>query len=511
MAKRDIDVNIGGSSRDLERAINRAQGTLGKFESDARQAHRAVSQLERELANGQKAIAKADHDIARAERDAEEAHRKRMDSMTQVGTGLVAAGGAVALGIGLIVKRSMEFDKAMSSVGAAANASGGRLEALRKAAIKAGADTQYSATEAAGAEEELAKAGVSTRDILSGGLKGALNLAAAGQIDVADAAETAASAMTQFGLSGKDVPHIADLLSAAANKAQGGVSDMAYALKQSGLVAAQTGLSINETTGALAAFASNGLIGQDAGTSFKQMLISLANPTSKASGLMEDLGISAYDASGNFVGISKFAGILHDKLAKLTPQQRQSALATIFGSDAIRAASILYQQGSKGISSWITKVNDQGNAARTAAAKTDNLAGDIERLKGSLETAAIGAGSGLNGVLRGLVKGADAVVDAFNGLPGPVQTGVVAVGGLAGAASLVAGGLLILIPKIVETKEAISNLNITAAGTKRKLIALGKTGGVVAGITAVVVAADQLASHTPIAEATVEEMSCCSS
>lgn len=480
MAKRDLDVNISGDAKDLERAIALAQGKLGKFESDARKANRAVSQLERELATGQKAIAAAERNIAKAERDAEAAHARRMHAMSEVGTGLVAAGGAVALGIGLIVKRSMEFDKAMSSVGAAANASGGRLEALRKAAIKAGADTQYSATEAAKAEEELAKAGVSTRDILGGGLKGALNLAAAGQISVADAAETAASAMTQFGLKGKDVPHIADLLSAAANKAQGGVSDMSFALKQSGLVAAQFGLSVEDTTGTLAAFASAGLIGQDAGTSFKQMLLSLANPSNKAADLMKDLGISAYDAQGNFVGITKFAGILHDKLAKLTPQQRQSALATIFGSDAIRSATILYNQGAKGIQGWIGKVNDQGNAARTAAAKTDNLAGDVERLKGSLETAAIGAGSGLNGVLRGLVKGADAAVDAFNGLPGPVQTGVVAVSGIAGAASLAVGGLLILIPKVVQAREALTTLRSEGYLTNAQLAKTAKGVGLAA-------------------------------
>ncbi|MGH2165501.1 phage tail tape measure protein, partial [Enterococcus faecalis] len=75
--------------------------------------------------------------------------------------------------------------------------------------------------EAAGAIDELAKAGISTKDILGGGLKGALSLAAAGQMEVGDAAEIAATAMTQFGLKGSDVGHVADLLAAGAGKAQG--------------------------------------------------------------------------------------------------------------------------------------------------------------------------------------------------------------------------------------------------------------------------------------------------
>jgi TP901 family phage tail tape measure protein len=89
---------------------------------------------------------------------------------------------------------------------------------------------------------------VSTADVLGGGLKGALDLAAAGQLSVGEASETAASAMTQFGLKGAAVPHIADLLAAGAGKAQGSVHDMGMALNQSGLVAHQFGLSVEDTT-----------------------------------------------------------------------------------------------------------------------------------------------------------------------------------------------------------------------------------------------------------------------
>jgi TP901 family phage tail tape measure protein len=191
------------------------------------------------------------------------------------------AGIALAGMAGYAIKAAADFDKSMSQVRAATHASTQDMDALRKAALQAGKDTQYSATQAADGITELAKAGVSTTDILGGGLKGALNLAAAGQLDVGEAAETAATAMTQFGLSGKQVPHIADLLAAAAGKAQGSVHDMGYALKQSGLVASQFGLSVEDTTGTLAAFASAGLIGSDAGTSFKTMLLSLANPPTR--------------------------------------------------------------------------------------------------------------------------------------------------------------------------------------------------------------------------------------
>lgn len=343
---------------------------------------------------------------------------------------------ALEAGFLLAVGAAARFEKQMSQVQAATRAGAAEMQALSQAAIAAGKDTAFSATEAAQGIEELAKAGVSTADILAGGLQGALDLAAAGQVEVGEAAETAASAMTQFGLTGSQMTHVADLLAAGAGKAQGSVSDMASALNQSGLVAAQAGLTIEETTGALAAFASAGLLGSDAGTSFKTMLQRLAAPTGEAAALMDELGISAYDVNGQFVGMAEFAGGLRDALSDLSQQQRLATLNTIFGTDAIRAASITYEQGEAGIQGWIDQVDEAGYASETAAAKTDNLIGDVERLTGELESLAIESGGGVTKGLRLLVQSLEAVVAQFGQLPPVVTGGITAVAGISGVALL---------------------------------------------------------------------------
>jgi hypothetical protein len=121
------------------------------------------------------------------------------------GRGAMLFGASVAGALIGVVTKSMQFEKAMSGVAAATQAGASSLNDLRDAAIKAGADTQYSATEAANAITEMAKAGVSSADILNGGLNGALSLAAAGQLDVAEAAGIASTAMTQFSLSGSQL------------------------------------------------------------------------------------------------------------------------------------------------------------------------------------------------------------------------------------------------------------------------------------------------------------------
>lgn len=387
---------------------------------------------------------------------------------TQVGHSMLAIGALAGAGVALAVSKFSEFDKAISGIEAATHESATSMGQLREAALQAGSDTVFTATEAANAIEELAKAGISTSDVLGGALAGSLDLASAGSLNVADAASIAATAMTQFSLKGSDVPHIADLLAAGAGKAQGSVEDLSAALNQGGLVAAQTGLNIEETTGTLAAFASAGLLGSDAGTSFKTMLQRLTPISQEAQNKMDELGISAYDAQGNFIGMEKFAGNLQGALKDLTPEARNSALGIMFGSDAVRAASVIYNQGEEGIKSWTDKVDDSGYAAETARLKLDNLSGDVEKLGGSFDTALIKSGSGANDSLRALVQTATNAVDAFGKLPDPVQGAALTVGVLVAGIGLLGGAFMTVMPKIAATKAAMDTLNISVGGITKK-------------------------------------------
>lgn len=347
-------------------------------------------------------------------------------------TGIAAAGvAATALGVAA-VRMAADFDASMSTVQANTGASADEMNQLRQAAIDAGADTIYSATESADAINELGKAGLSTSDILSGGLSGALNLAASDGMEVGQAAEYMSSAMAQFNLTGADATHIADLLAAGAGEALGNVSDFGEALNNVGSTASKFGLSIDTTVGTLAAFAHQGIIGAAAGTQLRSVLLALTNQTEKQRKATEEYGITLYDAQGNFVGMSSLAGQLKEKLGGLTQEQRNSAMATMFGSYAIQGANVLYAEGASGIDEWTKKVSQSGYAADLAAKKNDNLKGDLENLSGSFESLMISLGEGGQGPLRSLVQTVDTLVDAFSQLPAPVQQGIVLMTALAG-------------------------------------------------------------------------------
>lgn len=424
-------------------------------------------------------------------------------AMEKVGNGLLGIGAAAVAAVGLAVKSFADFDAQMSQVQSLSHATAGEMDQLRNAALTMGQSIGFSATQVAEAETELVKAGVSVQDIMGGGLKGALNLAAAGQIDVARATEIAATALTQFGLKGKDVPHVADLLAAGADKALGGVEQLGQALQQSGLVANQFGLTIDETVGTLAEFAQNGLMGSDAGTSLKSMFIMLANPSKQAAEAMKQYNIQAYDAQGNFVGITSLAGQLEEGFHGVADSQRDAALATIFGSDAIRAANILYNDGAGKNREWINSVNEAGFAAQQAAGKTDNLNGDVKKLGAAFESGLIKSGSMSNGVLREMVQSVTGLVAAYSNAPAPIQATVLGLTATVAATALAGGGFLTLVPKVAAARAAMQQMNLT---TGRVAKGFGIGGAVVVGLAAVTSGFAGLGSQADLTEAQIKRL-----
>jgi TP901 family phage tail tape measure protein len=399
-------------------------------------------------------------------------------AFTSLGTSAMKMGLVVGVGLAVAIARFAEFDQAMSQVKAATQETAENMDLLREAAIRAGAETQYSATEAANAIEELGKAGLTTAQIIDGGLDGALTLAAAGGIGVAEAAGYAAIAMKQFGLEGSQLPHVADLFAAGAGKAVGDVSDLAQALGQAGLVANGAGQSIEDTTGVLAAFADAGLLGSDAGTSLKSAIIALQAPTDKAASLMEQYNLSFYDANGAMLSYQEIAGQLTTNLSDLTEEERNATLAKIFGNDALRAANVLYKEGQVGIQGYIDQTNDSGYAAKVAADRMDNLSGDIEKLGGSFDTALIRTGSGANDVLRSIVQSAGFLVDVVGGMPEPVLNAGLAFGVVTAALALTGGTALVTVPKFTALQATIAASGINMKSFALRTVAAGGALGI---------------------------------
>ncbi|MGN5374586.1 phage tail tape measure protein [Sphingomonas hankookensis] len=283
---------------------------------------------------------------------------KATEAVASVAQKVTRAGVAMTAGItvpmALVGKKAKDtaadFESAMNNVQSAMlDASPEQLEKLAAAAMKLGPAMGRSSIEAAGAIEMLAKNGMSAATILNGGLSAALRLAVVGQTDLSGSADLTTDIMAQFGKTSEDLPGIVDKVSGALDASKMGFDDYRLAIGQAGGVAGGLGVSFDDLNVALASTASTFASGSDAGTSFKTFLMSL-NPVSKeAAGIMKQLGIEFFDATGKAKPLGEVAEILRQKLGNLSDKSRREALTAMFGSDGMRTAIALMNQGAAGI------------------------------------------------------------------------------------------------------------------------------------------------------------------
>lgn len=320
-------------------------------------------------------------------------------AMKLVGAGALAAGVAS-------VKMAGDYEQGLNIFKSVSGATAQQMAMVAAKARELGQDASLpgvSARDAANAMTELSKAGLSVNDTLAAS-KGVMSLAKAGQIDVADAATIAAQALNAFKLKGSDAGKVADVLANGANASATDIRGLSLGLQQSAAVASQFGVSLEDTVTTLGLFANRGMQGSDAGTSLKTMLISLANPSKKASELMHQLGINAYDASGKFVGMRQLAQNLQNGLKGLSEEQKQQALATIFGTDAFRAAAFLADSAGKSYDDMSKAVGRSGAAMDLAKAQNSGFNGALDNLKSTIETVATDFGQKLLPELTKIIK-----------------------------------------------------------------------------------------------------------
>jgi TP901 family phage tail tape measure protein len=355
-----------------------------------------------------------------------------------IGTAAGVAGGAVLAGIGQAVGAAASFEKQMSAVGAAIGKDAlPMMDELTDKALQIGKDTSFGANQAGQAMEELAKAGVSADDILGGVADSTVHLAEAVGADLPTAAGLMTASMNVFGLGAEDAAASADIITAAINESSASVPDFLGGLRNLGPVVANMGGSLEDAAAAVALFTNYGIKGADAGVSLARGIQMAASPTAAAAAEMDRLGISVFDAQGKFVGFESLFDQLNASLGDADDATREAALSMIFGAEAADVMALAVKNGGDAYTELREKVVPAGQAAETAATKMDNLAGDTEKLQGSLETLSIIIGGTLTPALRPLVQFADALVGVLLELPEPLLQ-VAALGGAA------AGGLLLL-------------------------------------------------------------------
>lgn len=339
---------------------------------------------------------------------------KKVKSFGEVATGalrrvgelavdsLVDAGMAIAGFVADSVSAAGDYEQSMNIMQATTEATDEQMAAVQKTAQALGADLTLPATSAADAGTamlELAKAGLTVEEAMAAA-QGTLQLAAAGQLEEARAAEITANALNAFGLAGTDAVFVADMLAATANASSMEVSDMADALKQgAGIFAAfqapvvGSKQAITDFSTAVGIMAEAGIKGSSAGTFLAQGLSQLTGPSEKAKGLMGDLadriglaGDLAFDSAGKMRSLPEIIDILSRSTADMSDEMRGYYLTTILGQEGMKAFLPLMKAGTAGWKEMQTAVTRQNAAAEMAASRMEGLKGAAAGFGSQLET-----------------------------------------------------------------------------------------------------------------------------
>lgn len=281
------------------KAQNQAQAAMQAVKGDLEQIGRTAGGLKQQLAN------------AAAE-------------MRNVGMGLTAGVTLPIVGVAAAaINSAAQFEQSLNVMQQVSGATEAQMASMQAQALQLGAETSFSAGEAAAGMLELAKAGLDTDQVMAA-IGGTMDLAAAGNLGLAQAAEIAANAVNTFGLDATETVDVANMLAAAANASSVEVTDLAQGISMAGAVFASSGQNIDDLTTALALMGNAGIKGSDAGTSLKTMLMRLSAPTGEAADLMAQLGVSMYNLDGS-------TRALPDVLADLQ--------AAMYGANAVSVTS----------------------------------------------------------------------------------------------------------------------------------------------------------------------------
>lgn len=369
-------------------------------------------------------------------------------AITAATTAIVAFGKS-SLGAG------MEFDAAVSQIAATMGTTVDQIGVLRDKAMELGASTSFSATQAAEGFNILAMSGLTVEEQLSA-IDTVLSLAAAGGLEMADAAAYAIGAVKGFGDSCDNAQYYADLMAKGATLAATDVRGLGEALSGSAATAASYGQSADSVTLSLLRLAEQNVTGSTAATALNRAMADLYIPTDAAAAALEELGISAYDAEGNARDFNEVVDELSGALSGMTEEEANAYKGAIFTSQGLKAFNMMTVSSTEKVEAFkegLAAASDGiGSAAQQAETMLDNLQGDITIFGSAVEGLQIGVSDTISGLMRDTVQfGTEQIT---------LLTDAVKQGGLTGLAGAVGEVLVNIINRITEHIPKILNLGI---------------------------------------------------
>lgn len=312
-----------------------------------------------------------------------------------------------------VVEVGSSFEAGMSEVEAISGATGSELEALEDKAKSLGSSTKFSATEAASAMTNMSLAGWSVNQTLSG-IDGVLQLAAASNMDLADASQIVTDNISTFNLEASQSTHLADMMAYAQANSSTTAAELGEAYKNCGANMNAAGQDIETTTSFLEALANNGLRSSEAGTSLAAIMRDLTSKMKDGKIAIGDTSVTVMDSNGNFRDMTDVLKDVESATDGMGDAQKQAALMATFTSDSIKGLNMLLNTGADQVAGYEESLrNCSGAASDMADTMQDNLQGKLTELSSATEGLGIAVYDYISGPLQG---GVELLTDVVSGL-----------------------------------------------------------------------------------------------
>lgn len=391
-----------------------------------------------------------------------ESEKLKSDGKNQIITGTVELGAVKEA-----VDSAAKFEKVMKQVELAnydANVplelQAEQMKNLSDLALKLGADTVFSNTDAAKAELTLIKNGMDYKDVLEGGAKAAVYLAQTAEISCDSAGDAISQVTNMFQLQGSQLMQTADDINRAANASSAGVQNIMHDMQQTGQTAHMLGLNVKDTTLLLGTLHNMGL-GDASGTFLNDLLLRLDAVSPEAEKALNSLGLlegatvtktktgktkivggesSMFDETGHLRSAQDLVTKIRQTLynAHIDPKQMFDAngnmlsdeelqkqfggkkanevisnMKKAFGIQGMRAAVGLTVSGKGSFEDMTEKANKAKAIESQVQEMQQTFSGIAESIKGSLETLLTSASTPLMNSLKGIGNN---IIDVINKL-----------------------------------------------------------------------------------------------
>lgn len=233
-----------------------------------------------------------------------------------------------------------QFEASMSQVAATMGTTVDQIQDLSQFAQLMGATTKFTAREAADALNYMALAGYDAQKSMDM-LPKVLNLASAGNMDLARASDMVTDSESALGLTTEQVEVMIDQMAKTASKTNTSVEQLGDAILTIGGTAKMMHGGTEELNTVLGLLADNGIKGSEAGTHLRNMLLKLSAPTKEAQKWIDALGIKIFDAEGNMRSFSQIFPEMEKAMSSLTSEERTKALSDMFNARDIASANAL--------------------------------------------------------------------------------------------------------------------------------------------------------------------------